>query len=92
VITVKAQISNQSDQPSVVSVDIPDLAEVRAFANHIHATGKHWQGELFGWQAEYAPEKRKKPRALADAVYARRLLDRRERHLVLLAHVGTRTA
>ena len=40
---------------------IPDVGEVRAFASHLHATGKAWQGELFGWQAEYTPEKRTKP-------------------------------
>lgn len=41
---------------------IPDLSEVRAFADHLHATGKRWQGELFGRPAEYTPESRKKPR------------------------------
>ena len=40
---------------------IPDLNEVNAFAMHLHAIGKHWQGEIFGWSAEYAPESRKKP-------------------------------
>jgi hypothetical protein len=42
-------------------VVIPDLAEVKGFANHLHATGKHWNGEMFGWPAEYTPERRKKP-------------------------------
>jgi hypothetical protein len=42
-------------------VVIPDLSEVRAFANHLHATGRSWQGELFGWPAEYTPERRTKP-------------------------------
>ena len=40
---------------------IPDLGEVRGFANHLHATCKHWEGDLFGWRAEYTPEDRKKP-------------------------------
>jgi len=61
VITVKAQIGQQSNHPSIVPVVIPDPDEVRSFANHFHASGKHWQGELFGWQAEYTPESRKKP-------------------------------
>ena len=41
-------------------VVIPDLAEVTAFANHLHAVGKRWRGEVFGWPAEYSPENRKK--------------------------------
>jgi len=40
---------------------IPDLEEVKAFANHLHTAGKHWQGEIFGWPAAYTPESRKKP-------------------------------
>lgn len=40
---------------------ILDLSEVRVFARHLHATGRHWQGEILGRQAEYTPERRKKP-------------------------------
>ncbi len=29
--------------------------------NHLHSLGKYWQGELFGWQAEYTPESVQKP-------------------------------
>lgn len=46
---------------SILPVAIPDLTEVKAFANRLHAAGKRWQGEVFGWPAEYAPESRKKP-------------------------------
>ena len=60
-ITVKAQITQQSNHSPIVPVVIPDLDEVSSFAAHIHATGKNWHGELFGWQAEYTPESRKKP-------------------------------
>jgi len=35
--------------------------EVKAFADHLHSLGKHWQGELFGWQEGYTPESDKKP-------------------------------
>ncbi|MBI5290343.1 MAG: hypothetical protein HY872_00515 [Chloroflexi bacterium] len=45
----------------VLPVAIPNAAEVKSFANHLHAAGTHWQGEIFGWQAEYTPERRKKP-------------------------------
>jgi hypothetical protein len=33
-----------------------DLKEIKAFANHIHSLGKHWQGKVFSWQAEYNSE------------------------------------
>ncbi len=36
-------------------------SEVKAFAGRLHAVGKRWQGEMFGWSAEYTPESRKKP-------------------------------
>lgn len=42
-------------------VAVPDLNEVRAFAEKLHAAGKHWQGEAFGWQAEYNPEQPEPP-------------------------------
>ena len=40
---------------------VPDLQKVRAFADHLHKLGAHWQGETFGWQAEYTPESTQKP-------------------------------
>ncbi len=40
---------------------VPDSNEVKAFANHLHAAGKRWQGEKFGWPAEYTAERRRKP-------------------------------
>jgi hypothetical protein len=51
---VKGAICNQAEGN-------PDLKEVRAFANHLHNLGKHWQGEIFGWSAEYTPESHDKP-------------------------------
>ena len=39
----------------------PPLDEVRSFSNHLHATGKHWQGVIFGWSAAYTPSSRRKP-------------------------------
>ncbi len=60
-LTVKARIRPQPEHTSIVPIVIPELDEVRAFANHLHATAKHWQGEIFGWPAEYTPESRKKP-------------------------------
>ena len=40
---------------------VPDPDEVKIFAYHLHAAGKHWKGGIFGWPAEYTPQKRKKP-------------------------------
>ncbi|MCX7015837.1 MAG: hypothetical protein NTW86_25335 [Candidatus Sumerlaeota bacterium] len=40
---------------------IPDLQEVRAFARALHAKGVAWQGEVFGWHAEYNPERPEPP-------------------------------
>jgi hypothetical protein len=40
---------------------IPPLEEVRSFSNHLHSTGIPWQGVIFGWNAEYTPERRRKP-------------------------------
>lgn len=60
-LTAKAKIPQRANYSPIVPVVIPDLSEVRAFANHLHAIGKHWKGEMLGWQAEYTPESRKKP-------------------------------
>jgi hypothetical protein len=40
---------------------IPSLEEVKAFANHLHGLGKHWEGEIFGWSAEYTPQRKRMP-------------------------------
>lgn len=40
---------------------IPDLDEVRRFAAKLHSEGKPWQGEAFGWSAEYNPERADPP-------------------------------
>lgn len=60
-LTVKARIPPRAADAPDLPVAIPNLSEVNNFANHIHSAGKHWKGELFGWQAEYTPERRKKP-------------------------------
>ena len=59
--TVKAKIPAQADYDLILPLAVPDLKEVKAFANHLHSLGKYWQGEIFGWQAEYSPESNKKP-------------------------------
>jgi hypothetical protein len=60
-LTVKVKIPERMDGSPILPLMIPDLIEVKAFAQHLHATGRRWNGELFGWQAEYTPESRRKP-------------------------------
>ncbi len=60
-LTVRAKIPQRDDGSPPLPVAIPDLGEVKTLANHLHATGRGWQGEVFGWSAEYTPEIRKKP-------------------------------
>jgi hypothetical protein len=42
-------------------VVIPDLDEVREFAYKLHQESKTWEGEAFGWLAEYNPERSEPP-------------------------------
>ncbi|MBI3119739.1 MAG: hypothetical protein HYZ00_13680 [Candidatus Hydrogenedentes bacterium] len=60
-VTVKARIARSSGETALLPLAIPDLAEVEGFAKHLHALGRAWKGEIFGWPAEYTPERRKKP-------------------------------
>jgi hypothetical protein len=60
-LTAKARVPRDTRDSPVLPVVIPDLREARAFAGHLHAVGKHWSGEIFGWPAEYTPESRKRP-------------------------------
>ncbi|MBI4639202.1 MAG: hypothetical protein HY731_00805 [Candidatus Tectomicrobia bacterium] len=55
---VKVRVKVHSlDYAPIVPVVIPDLDDVRAFAIKLHAKGKGWKGEVFGWPAEYHPER-----------------------------------
>ncbi len=60
-LTVKVRIPQRANYSPILPLAVPDVNEVKAFAKHLHSLGKHWQGEIFGWQAEYTPERRKKP-------------------------------
>jgi len=61
VLTAKARIPSHPNYSPVLPVVIPDLDEVRAFAAHLHASGKRWEGEYLGWPAAYTPQRRRKP-------------------------------
>ena len=45
----------------IVPIVIPRLDDVRQFADRLHAQGKPWKGEAFGWPAEYHPERAEPP-------------------------------
>jgi hypothetical protein len=60
-VTAKARIRVHDDCESFVPVLIPELDEVRRFANELHARGESWTGEAFGWQAEYHAERPEPP-------------------------------
>lgn len=61
VVTARARIKTHENYTSIVPVIIPDLGEVKKFAAKLHAEGKSWKGEVFGWQAEYNPERPEPP-------------------------------
>jgi hypothetical protein len=62
VVTVKAKIQiHDDDYALVVPVVIPDLDKVREFAYKLHRESNTWEGEAFGWQAEYHAERPEPP-------------------------------
>ena len=61
VVTVKARIKTREGYESLVPIVVPYLDEVRRFAARLHATGTPWEGEAFGWPAEYNPERSEPP-------------------------------
>ncbi len=59
--TVKAKLELYEDEIIVVPIIIPEAEDVKAFASKLHASGQVWKGEIFGWQAEYTPERSETP-------------------------------
>ena len=57
---VKAKVKYREDH-AIVPVAVPALDEAREFAANLHARGEAWQGEAFGWPAEYNPERAEPP-------------------------------
>lgn len=54
--TVKAKLELSEDETIIVPIIIPDVEEIKTFADKLHARGQVWKGEIFGWQAEYTAE------------------------------------
>jgi len=61
VATAKVKIKTHDDYAAIVLLAIPNLDEVKGFAAKLHAKGKAWKGEAFGWQAEYNPQRPEPP-------------------------------
>jgi hypothetical protein len=57
----KVKITIDQEFRPVVPVLIPDLDAVRAFAQQLHEKNEYWQGEAFGWEAEYNPSRPEPP-------------------------------
>lgn len=57
---VKARVHTGDESP-IVPILIPELNDVREFAAKLHAQGRPWSGEAFGWPAEYHPESPEPP-------------------------------
>ena len=58
-LTIESPMSNGAT--ATVPIAIPALADVRDFAASLHAAGRDWSGEAFGWQAEYLAERAEPP-------------------------------
>jgi hypothetical protein len=61
VVAAKARVRLHDDYESFVPVLIPELDDVRRFAGELHARGKPWTGDAFGWPAEYHTERPEPP-------------------------------
>ena len=60
-VTARVKITMSDNYVPIVPIIVPDLDKVRACAAKLHAKGETWQGEVFGWQAEYHPQKSEPP-------------------------------
>jgi len=40
---------------------VPELSDIKEFANKLHLQNTYWKGEYLGWQAEYNPQTNEKP-------------------------------
>lgn len=60
-MTTKLKYQITDDDTRLIPVSIPELSDVRALAADLHARGEAWQGEAFGWSAEYNPQRDEPP-------------------------------
>lgn len=55
-MVTKARMTTADGYERVVPILVPALDDVRALAHRLHAQGETWEGEAFGWTAEYHPQ------------------------------------
>jgi hypothetical protein len=55
-ITVRTQPKKGRSRSVAVPVAIPDVQEVRAFAERLHQVGQSYQDRVWGWELSYEPE------------------------------------
>ncbi|MCB0106674.1 MAG: hypothetical protein KDE53_12215 [Caldilineaceae bacterium] len=55
-VTVNTQPEKGSSRSVAVPVALPDLQEVRAFAERLHQLGQSYQDRVWGWELSYEPE------------------------------------
>ena len=55
-ILINPHLESAGEHPVTIPVFVPELAEVRRFAYALHQLGRAWEGEMWGWPAEYQPE------------------------------------
>ena len=44
------------DSALVIPIQVPELAEVREYANVLHLRGEAYEGQMWGWAVHYEPE------------------------------------
>jgi hypothetical protein len=57
----KIRITIDQEFQPVVPVFIPDVDVARSFAQQLHKKKVDWQGEAFGWEAEYRASRQESP-------------------------------
>ena len=55
-VTVTTQPDKGPARSVAVPVAIPELTEVRAFAERLHYLGQSYQDRVWGWELRYEPE------------------------------------
>lgn len=53
---VSAAIEIDNNFTLIAPIFVPDVADLKAFAEQLHQTGEAWQGLAFGWYATYEPQ------------------------------------
>lgn len=55
-VTINTQPEKGHSRSVAVPIAIPDLKEVRVFAERLHQLGKSYQDRMWGWELSYEPE------------------------------------